>query len=113
MSDISTTSVSPARPVSLFTIVFLFVVFAAFFFAVRYFYQPSAAAPQNVAAENLGKDREWRATTESRRAALKELQEKQAKQVTSYGWVDKNAGAVHLPIERAMELTVQQYGAKK
>ena len=25
----------------------------------------------------------------------------------SYGWVDRRAGVVHLPIERAMELTAQ------
>jgi hypothetical protein len=110
MSD---TSATPARPVSLFTIVLLLVVFAAFFFAVRFFYHPAVTAPQNAAAENLSKDLEWRATTESRRAALKELREKQAKQATSYAWVDQKAGVVQLPIERAMELTAQKYGAKK
>lgn len=106
-------SVTPARPVSLFTIVFLFVVFAAFYFAVRYFYQPAAAPAQNLAVENLSKEMQWRSTAESRRAALRELQEAQAKQITSYGWVDQNAGVVRLPIDRAMELTAQQYGAKK
>jgi hypothetical protein len=110
MSD---TSATPARPVSLFTIVFLFVVFAAFLFAVRYFYTPATSGPQNLAVENISKEMEWRATAESRRGALKALQETQAKQITSYGWVDKNAGVVQLPIDRAMELTVQQYGAKK
>jgi hypothetical protein len=27
--------------------------------------------------------------------------------LASYGWVDRNAGVVHLPIERAMELVAQ------
>jgi hypothetical protein len=28
--------------------------------------------------------------------------------LNSYGWLDKNAGVVHIPIERAMELTLQR-----
>ena len=30
----------------------------------------------------------------------------------SYGWVDKEAGMVHMPIDDAMELTVEEYGTK-
>lgn len=32
----------------------------------------------------------------------------QEKQLNSYGWVDKTAGVAHIPIERAMELTVER-----
>jgi len=32
----------------------------------------------------------------------------QEKQLNSYGWVDEKAGAAHIPIERAMELTVER-----
>lgn len=28
--------------------------------------------------------------------------------LNSYGWLDKNAGVVHIPIERAMQLTLQR-----
>jgi hypothetical protein len=28
--------------------------------------------------------------------------------LNTYGWLDKNAGVVHIPIERAMELTLQR-----
>jgi len=38
---------------------------------------------------------------------------KQEKQAASYGWVDRKAGIVQVPIERAMELVVQDYSAKK
>ena len=110
MSDAPAT---PARPVSLFTIVFLFVVFAAFVFAVRKFYDPHVPAAQSLPVENVSKEFEWRATSDARRAALKQLREEQAKKATSYGWINKDAGVVQLPIERAMELTAQQYGAKK
>ena len=32
----------------------------------------------------------------------------QENQLNSYGWVDEKAGLAHIPIERAMELTVQR-----
>lgn len=103
---------NPARPVSLFTIVCLFVLFAAFLLLVRWFYAPTATLPNQAAAEKLPKEMEWRATTDSRRAALADLQKEQNAKAHSYGWVDQKAGVVHLPIERAMELTAQHYGKK-
>ncbi len=110
MSD--TTAPSP-RPVSLVTIAFILALFAVFAIVVARYYRPTAAAPQNQEAENLPKDLQWKATPESRKKALADLREKQAKQAASYAWVDQKAGIVQLPIERAMELTVQRYGAKK
>lgn len=109
----SETNVSPARPVSLFTIILLLGVFSAFLFVIRYTYQPAPTTAYNAAPENLSKDLEWRATAEARRKALLELREKEAKQAASYGWVDQPAGVVQLPVERAMELTVKQYSARK
>ncbi len=108
------TAISP-RPVSLVTIVFVLVLFAAFGLLVSRYYHPSAVAPYNQQAENMPKDGslDWKATPASRKKARLDLLEKQTKQGTSYGWVDQKAGVVQLPIERAMELTVQQYGAKK
>ena len=102
-----------ARPVSLVTIVFVGALFAAFAFLVSRYYHPAAVAPQNQQAENLPKDLEWKATPASRKKALVELREKQVQQAASYAWVDQKAGVVQLPIERAMELTAQRYGAKK
>ncbi len=67
-------------------------------------------APQNEAPENLPKELAWRATPASRRAHLAELREKEARQAESYGWVDRGAGVVQLPIGRAMELVVREHG---
>ena len=110
MSD--TTAQSP-RPVSLITTLFVLALFAAFALLVSRYYQPSGVAPQNQAAENLSKDLEWKATPASRKQVLADLREKQVKQAASYGWVDQKAGVVQLPIERAMQLTAERYGAKK
>jgi hypothetical protein len=111
--EMNAAAARPARPVSLFTIVFLFAVFAAFLLVIRYFYRPASTAAFNAPAENISKDLEWRASADARRKALAEQREKDAKQITSYGWVDQNAGLVRLPIERAMELTARDLAAKQ
>jgi hypothetical protein len=110
MSD--TTAQSP-RPVPLVTALLVFALFTVFALVVAHYYSPTAAAPQNQQAENLPKDLEWKATPASRQKALADLREKQARQAAGYAWVDQKAGIVQLPIERAMELTAQRYGAKK
>lgn len=110
MSD---TPVIPARPVSLFTIVFLFAVFAAFLLVIRYFYEPATISAFNGAPDNISKDLEWRANSANRRQTLTQLRETEVKQSSSYGWIDQQAGVVRLPIERAMELTAKDLTAKQ
>ena len=110
MSDNSDT---PARPVPLLTIGFILALLAGFALVVRHFYVPAGLAPQQAAAENLPKELAWKATAASRRAALSELREKQARQAGTYAWIDQKAGVVQLPIERAMELTAQSHGARQ
>jgi hypothetical protein len=39
---------------------------------------------------------------------LRGFRDNEEKILNSYGWADQNAGTVHIPIERAMELTVQR-----
>ena len=95
MSDMP---VTPARPVSLFTIVFLFAVFAAFLLVIRYFYQPATTSAFNAAPDNISKDLEWRANADSRRKTLQELHDDEAKKAASYAWIDQGAKTVRLPI---------------
>ncbi len=42
------------------------------------------------------------------RSQFKDFLLKQEQQLNSYGWVDEQAGVAHIPIERAMELTVER-----
>jgi hypothetical protein len=42
------------------------------------------------------------------RADLRELRESEEKRLDSYGWVDRNAGIVHIPIDDAIKLTLQR-----
>ena len=55
---------------------------------------------------------------EQKRAAgrmtkLQAQREQDTAALTGYGWIDKNKGTVHIPIERAMELALADLGRKK
>src|SRR5581483_4182171 len=102
------------RPVSLATIIAIFVGFALFLGLVYFTYlRHRAQEGWTYAAEKLPADQEWQATPEARKAYLLELRAKQQKQATTYAWVDQKAGTVQLPIDRAMELVVRQYASRK
>ena len=105
--------VTPARPVSLFTILFLFAVFAAFLLVIRYFYTPATTSAFNAAPDNISKDLDWRANAANRRLTLKQNHEAQAAQLSTYAWIDQKAGVVRLPIDRAMELTAKEMASKQ
>ena len=88
---------------SIVAIAAIFVLFALFVAVVYYVYVPKKTGAfigdgvhtASQRAENLAK--------------LHKAEEEQAK---SYGWIDQKAGVVRLPLERAMDLTVQQYTTK-
>ncbi len=44
---------------------------------------------------------------------LKTTRDEATKALTTYGWVDKNKGVAHIPIDRAMELTLAELAQKK
>lgn len=104
---------TPSRPVSLITVFFILALFLVVYAFVRRYYHPTTVSAFNAPAENLPKDLAWKATPATKRAVLNELRDAQAKQAASYAWIDQKAGVIQLPIDRAMELTVDQYGRKK
>ncbi len=101
------------RPVSLVAILAVLACFALFLLLIDVTYlRHRSDAPQNSAAEKLSSDQAWKATPAARQAYLDELRAKQQKQASSYAWVDRKAGIVQVPIDRAMELVAEQYGKK-
>jgi hypothetical protein len=48
-------------------------------------------------------------TPAERKALRAELEGKAHTAATTYGWVDKDKGVVRLPLERAIELTLQEH----
>ena len=45
---------------------------------------------------------------EDERGQMNSVRLREEEQLNSYGWTDEKAGVVHIPIERAMELTAQR-----
>jgi lysylphosphatidylglycerol synthetase-like protein (DUF2156 family) len=75
--------------------------FSIFLIILVIAYLPNKAAPAGDGVK----------TPAERKAALAELRGKEQTAATTYGWVDKDKGVVRLPLERAVELTIQE--AKK
>jgi hypothetical protein len=67
-----------------------------------------AYLPQRPAALQQGA-----LSPEERLQRLTDLHAKERKQATSYAWIDQQKGTVQLPIDRAVELTIQELSAKK
>jgi len=80
-------------------VVLLFVLFGAIAVAII------GPAPRSDSYEKM--------RAENRMKKLKDARDEDAKALTAYAWVDKNKGSVHVPIERAMELTVTELANKK
>ncbi len=59
------------------------------------------------------KDHYEESRAQKRMDNLKTLHEADAKALSGYAWVDKAKGTVHIPIERAMQLTVAELSQKK
>lgn len=76
--------------------------FAIFLLILLVAYLPNKAAPAGDGVK----------TPEQRKAVLAELRGKEKTTATTYGWVDKEAGVVHIPISQAKELVIQEHAAK-
>lgn len=65
-------------------------------------------APPPAVKEEIQKTIPEPRLEENERNELNEVRMKEEEQLNSYGWVDQNAGVAHIPIDRAMQLVVQQ-----
>jgi hypothetical protein len=97
-----------------FTAVVVLAGIALFGWAIHRLYHP--ARPVNPLAlanpADFPEDVRWKMTPAGRAQRLADLRAHEAAEAASYGWVDQKAGLVRLPIQRAMELTIQE-NAKK
>jgi hypothetical protein len=97
-------SETTSRRAPLVSVLAIFALFALFLLVVYYLYIPRATGAFTDDGIH---------TAAKRKANLAELRAKQDAQAKSYAWVDQKAGVVQLPLDRAMELTLQHYAAKK
>lgn len=101
------------KPVSWISVAAIFGCFALFFFILYLAYLPNQKKPAEADLSQVPADERWMYSPDGRAAHLGELRGREKTELTTYGWVDQKAGVVRLPIDRAMELTVQDLQAKK
>jgi hypothetical protein len=87
-------------------------MFSAWLWAVTLFIFFGVIVLISFSAMHRGSDYE-EARAKARMEKLKTAREEAAKALTTYGWIDKAKGAAHIPIDRAMELTLADLRTKK
>lgn len=86
-----------------FTTVLVLVCMAVFGWFARKIYAPHARAVDRI---------EGVRTPADRAVILADHLKQEHAEATTYGWVDQKAGLVRLPLDRAIELTVQEHAKK-
>lgn len=99
MSDLTSSRRAP-----LVSVLAIFVLFALFLGVLYYVYAPRSTGVYTGDGVR---------TNEQRLQNLAELRAKEAKAATTYAWIDQPSGVVQLPLDRARELTLQQYAKKQ
>jgi hypothetical protein len=69
--------------------------------------QPSAGETRVVSPEDVAKFPQPRLES-NERLEINDFRVQEEKVLNSYGWVDQQAGVMHIPIERAMQLLAQR-----
>lgn len=85
----------------------VFAIFLLFWVVVR---QPPSGLDQIA---NIPPEEQWRFSDEGRKARLVEVQGRVRSEVNAYKWIDQTAGIVQLPLDRAIELTVNELAAAR
>ena len=104
MSDVPV--LKPVWPTAL-AVVGVFAIFLLFWVVVR---QPSPVFDQIA---SIPTEEQWRFSDEGRKARLVEVQGRVRSEINTYKWIDQNAGVVQLPLDRAIELTVNELSAAR
>lgn len=85
----------------------VFAIFLLFWIVVR---QPSPVFDQIA---SVPPEEQWRYSDEGRKARLVETQGRVRSEANAYKWIDQPSGVVQLPLDRAIELTVNELSAAR
>jgi hypothetical protein len=99
------------KPVSWAGVAAIFAGFALFLLLVYLARRPET--PVQIDVTKIAEEERWKYTPEGRAQRLADVRAREQKQATSYAWIDQPHGVVLLPIDRAMELTVQEINAAR
>jgi hypothetical protein len=103
----------PREPVSWVSVAAVCGCFALFLLIIYIAYLPQREKTDEADLSQVSPDDRWQYSPEGRAAKLQDLRANEQTELTTYGWIDQKAGVVRLPIDRAMDLTVQALQAKK
>jgi hypothetical protein len=103
----------PRKPVSWVSVAAVFGCFALFLLIIYIAYLPQREKTAEADLAQVPPDDRWQYSPEGRADKLKDLRAREETELTTYGWIDQKAGVVRLPIDRAMELTLQSLQARK
>jgi hypothetical protein len=101
------------NPVSWVSVAAVFGCFALFLLIIYIAYLPQREKTDEADLSQVSPDDQWQYSPEGRADKLKDLRAHEQTELTSYGWIDEKAGVVRLPIDRAMELTMQSLQPSK
>ncbi|HTB80572.1 MAG TPA: hypothetical protein VK717_06765 [Opitutaceae bacterium] len=102
-----------SKSVSWVSVAAVFGCFALFLFIIYLAYLPQREKTAEADLSQVSADERWQYSAEGRASHLADLRAREQTEQTTYGWVDQKAGVVRLPIDRAMQLTLQDLQAKK
>jgi hypothetical protein len=102
-----------SNSVSWVSVAAVFGCFALFLLIIYIAYLPQREKTDEADLSQVSPDDRWQYSPEGRAAKLQELRNHEQADLTTYGWIDEKAGVVRLPIDRAMELTLQSLQARK
>lgn len=100
----------PAKPATWPLAIAIIGVFAIFLVIMQLAHTPVTPLSQ---ASNVPENEQWKLTEAGRKGKLVELRGAADATAHSYGWVNRDAGVVHLPVERAIELTLADINADR
>jgi hypothetical protein len=101
------------KSVSWVSVLAVFGCLALFLVIIWIAYLPQREKTDEADLSQVSPDDRWQYSPDGRADKLKDLRAHEQTELTTYGWIDQKAGVVRLPIDRAMELTVQALQAKK
>ena len=85
-----------------------FLIFVVVLFLA---YVPLRRQAEEVDLAKIPAEEQWKFTAKGRQDHLNEMRAREKAAATSYAWIDKDKGIVQLPIDRAVELTLQELNA--
>ncbi len=93
------------------TFVAALACFVVFLVVLDLAYLPARRAAATIDLSKIPPEEQWKYTPAGRLAHLDEMRAREQAAQTAYAWIDRSKGVVQLPIDRAMQLTLQELNA--